>query len=898
MDFYRYWGKARKDDLGGSQQPAYHLLPYHCLDVAAVAESWWDNSANMRRCFCQQTGLGEVETKAWLLFFVALHDFGKYDPRFQKKADTVWRQIDPESERREYRFSATNISGYYHGPGGLYWFYQDWKARFTAETSDSFYQEENEDWQSWCSWLAPVTGHHGSIPTNEERDSNDFNLTCLGESVISKFRTARQQWLTALESLFLSPAGLSLSDNPPLLKTSTLLAGFCSVADWLGSCADQGAFEYDDQPVDNLAQWYVKRLPIAEKQLKRSGITGLQVNGWPSIAKLLQKGHKPKQVQCLIDQLPQHQSLSIIEASTGSGKTEAALAYAWRLLDQGLADSIVFALPTQATANAMFQRLEKAATVIFQGGINAVLAHGRAKLQKDFINLKQATAEQTFQDKEEAWVQCAQWLAESRKRVFLGQVGICTVDQMLVSVLPIQHKFVRGFGVGRSVLIVDEVHAYDAYMYGLLEAVLRQQKVIGGSAILLSATLPHHQKQQLLSAWSGEQVGLEGIKPECAPYPLITHLGTQCQQLPLDDPARQPPDTHVNIELRPVSDLLPDDALLERMVQAAEQGAQVCLICNLVDVAQQTLERLKGLAQERLKGEQLILFHARFVYKDREDKEKKVLELFGPGSERTQGHILVSTQVFECSIDADMDWMISQLCPVDLLFQRWGRLHRHPKERQRPAGFEQPCCTVLVPEGSDYGNHKFIYGDSRILWRTQQLLEQAKGVVSFPQAYREWIERVYQEENWGSEPEGVLKSHDDFIEEQYAQRMTARQLVEGTVKDQKDKESNIAALTRDGEMTLTLIPVLTNEHGQECLLNGRVMDSLDDSNRYEQFNLNSLGVPANWNKKKSKGQLPDMNDKGQILLPMAKDGKDFQGQWDKTQYRYSSETGFIRIKET
>lgn len=30
---YHYWGKAKPDDSG---DPVCHLLPYHCLDVAAV----------------------------------------------------------------------------------------------------------------------------------------------------------------------------------------------------------------------------------------------------------------------------------------------------------------------------------------------------------------------------------------------------------------------------------------------------------------------------------------------------------------------------------------------------------------------------------------------------------------------------------------------------------------------------------------------------------------------------------------------------------------------------------------------------------------------------------------------------------------------------------------------
>ena len=103
----------------------------------------------------------------------------------------------------------------------------------------------------------------------------------------------------------------------------------------------------------------------------------------------------------------------------------------------------------------------------------------RAKYQENFIDLKDACRPRTAQGDEEAWVQCGNWLAQSRKRVFLGQIGVCTVDQVLVSVLPVKHKFVRGFGIGRSMLIVDEVHAYDSYMYGLLEAVLEQQRLGG-----------------------------------------------------------------------------------------------------------------------------------------------------------------------------------------------------------------------------------------------------------------------------------------------------------------------------------------------------------------------------------------------------------------------------------
>nr|WP_306800224.1 CRISPR-associated helicase/endonuclease Cas3 [Endozoicomonas sp. YOMI1] len=898
VSFYNYWGKASKNH---NNKSSYHLLVYHCLDVAAVAKAWWQASASLRRQFCNQSGLSDKQTQAWLLFFIALHDLGKFDLRFQLKAKLVWWQVNPEASCFQPRVPKKNINDYYHGPAGVYWLYQDLHARFASEDADSYFfdDDDNESWDAWFSWLGPVAGHHGTMADNSDKDNHNF--TFLPGSVsaqgLALLKQARLEWLKALEFLFLKPVALTLEDDPPFLADGTLLAGFCSVSDWLGSSSGEGDFEFESQPIDNLQDWFKSRLPIARRLLHRAGITGYQSRDNPAVQNFLEAGYQPRQVQCLVKQLPLTGSLTLIEASTGSGKTEAALAHAWQLIQQNLADSIVFALPTQATANAMLGRIEKAAPVIFEGQINAVLAHGRAGFQEHFINLKQAFNSHPAQGEEEARVQCAQWLAESKKRVFLGQIGICTVDQVLVSVLPVRHKFVRGFGIGRSVLIIDEVHAYDAYMYGLLEEVLKQQRAVEGSAILLSATLPDYQKQQLMAAWAGKKVPGRFEYPVDAPYPLITNYGQKQRHFSLDT-RQQPATTRVNIELQTVSELLPDDGLLERMITAAEQGVQVCFICNLVDVAQQSLHQLREKAAGRLNEEQLILIHSRFVFADRQKKEDKVLELFGPEGKRQQGHILVSTQVFECSIDADMDWMISQLCPIDLLFQRWGRLHRHQSKHKRPDGFDQPLCTVLVPpESEDYQLHALIYGDSRILWRTQQLLVKSGNIVEFPRAYREWIEPVYDKDDWGSEPDWVMKSHQDFADHQQSQRMGAQTLIKSGINALADTDNHISAVTRDGEMNLTLVPVTCNPVGKRCLLDGSVIDELDKSDRFEKISLNSLGIPASWNKKKSEGQLPDMDEDGLIWLEMEFVEQGYRGQWGEAEYTYFPETGFRRTKK-
>ena len=886
--YYRYWGKARSDNENGAR---YHLLPYHCLDVAAVADVWWQQSSSIRQRFIGMTGLDEQQARAWLLFFIALHDYGKFDLRFQRKALEAWKTVNPVLSAKPAQLNGLAIKDYYHGPAGLYWFYQDLKERFASD--DDYYAEDNDDWQAWYSWLAPVVGHHGIVPDEHIKDSQKYSLSCLQD----EFKQVRLGWLQALEQLFLTPVDLSLDDTPPLLVTTknkqtpaTMLAGFCAVSDWLGSSE---RFNYDDQPCEDLQQWYENRLEIAHITLQEAGIIS-QIQPYQTIDALL-NGQSPRQVQCLIEQLPKVQGLTLIEASTGSGKTETALAYAWQLLALGLAESIVFALPTQATANAMLKRLEKAAPLLFANQTNVVLAHGRAKYQQNFIDLKQACYPHTAQGHEEAWVQCGNWLAQSRKRVFLGQIGVCTVDQVLVSVLPVKHKFVRGFGIGRSVLIIDEVHAYDSYMYGLLEAVLEQQRLAGGSAILLSATLPSLQKMQLAKAWNCQLTTFNNA------YPLISHCSDgKISAFDLTDmPDQQPKTSTVQLELIKTPQLIPDDSFIQRVLDAVAQNAQVCLVCNLVAVAQELYQRIAEWMEkdERFSEDQCLLFHSRFIFADRQKKELAVLNLFGaspePADARNKGHVLIATQVVEQSLDLDFDWMITQLCPVDLLFQRMGRLHRHL--RNRPEHYARPVCTVLLPTEDSYELHELIYGNSRVLWRTQQFLQQSiESQVSFPAAYRDWIEPIYCEDMWAEEPEWVLNSYKQFEEDKDSSYYSALQNIRRN-PNLDDNDSNVTALTRDGEMSLNLVPFYADTQGKRHLLDGQLIGSLDDSKRLEAINLNSVAVPKSWG---NHGKLPDTDKEGFIWLVMQNSGDGYlsveQGNYS---YFYHSNTGFKKMEK-
>jgi CRISPR-associated endonuclease/helicase Cas3 len=337
---FRYWGKARNTRGEGE---LFHLLPYHCLDVAAVAFAWWDTNTAIRRAFLSSFNYPEPnqnQLRAWVTFFVALHDLGKFDLRFQLKAPealaTAWRQFGED----DHGMAPRDIAGFDHGWAGIAWANREYRHWLDVEDAS------REIWDIWQPWLSAVTGHHGDF-----YDPTEIKAPDADNWLIAHDRDARLAWVRSLSDIFLAPAGLTLQDLPPVVPPGVKcwLAGFCSVCDWIGS---NEAFAYrpaSNMDLDGYLSERVRQIQT-ESLLYRFGLSA-PVNDYAGLNCLLRAGESPRGVQVKVDELPVLPGLALIEAPTGSGKTEAALAYAWRLLEQGQADSIVFALPTQATAN-------------------------------------------------------------------------------------------------------------------------------------------------------------------------------------------------------------------------------------------------------------------------------------------------------------------------------------------------------------------------------------------------------------------------------------------------------------------------------------------------------------------------------------------------------------------
>jgi CRISPR-associated endonuclease/helicase Cas3 len=865
---------------------ATHLLVYHCLDVAAVAKRWLEASPLLCARFAAMTGLKVEQAIAWVLFFIAIHDLGKFDLRFQLKVLWAW-------ERLNAQFNFPTPDGaisrhYWHGEYAAYWVFEDLAGRFDWKAGEEFWEEvSGEDrWIAWQPWIRAVAGHHGIEPREAAQPEGSPPLA--DPRWLEHDRAARIGFIQEMESLFLKPAGLSLDDTPPPVDLE-FLAGFCSVCDWLGSTTEnqQGEprFIYHDDEVA-LQDYLDARCEIADTVLRESGLLARSITSGGMRA-VFPQFQRPHQVQTLVDKLPLRHGLTVIEAPTGSGKTEAALAYAARLLAAGEAESVIFALPTQATADAMLERLTEVADRLFNDA-DVVLAHGKSRFNPRFIDLKKAASRAHGGPEIEAGAQCALWLAQSRKRVFLGQIGVCTVDQVLVSALPVRHRFVRGFGLGKSVLIIDEVHAYDAYMYGLLDRVLRHQRAMGSSAILLSATLPLPLRRALLASWDADDSALEADNA----YPLITQAtanGVQLFPLPQSEQwrlAKLPPRI-VKLSWAETPDMLPDKTLEQAIIDAAENGANVAIICNLVADAQRLAQRLADCTDR-----EVLLFHSRYRFKDRQKIQQAVMARWGKDGNRPQGSILVATQVIEQSLDLDFDWMITQLCPIDLLFQRLGRLQRHDLER--PAGFEEPACTVLLPEACRYELHKLIYGNgkapnSRVLWRTEQMVRKYSEIDFSkldPSSYRSMIEAVYDETPWADEPEDIVEEFEQYWQAQYASRLNA-QFISDIENAWNDDDSNVNLLTRDGEMSLNIVPVRETPEGRCFLDEEQPVQQLEAWEQAERIMLNTLPAPHSWQRL----GLPVAGADGLIWLVMEKRDEGWSYDDGKVRFIYHNELG-------
>jgi len=729
------WGKYRDESN-------FHLLEHHCADVAAVFEallcdpvlhSRFERAAGRDLC---------LATEARLAACAFLHDFGKLNNDFQFKP-------------RRFRRNSSSSRPVGHI-----------EAVFFCSRRPQIWTNALELDQIFDLWgpaakslLLAALSHHGRPPSPPSRTGSGppeiwqpFNGYDPQKAAMLLSKRLRSWFPEAFGS------GPKLPDTPALAH---LFAGITALADQIGSDENFFPFTSDPDPDYMVRARKLASIAVSKKGFRR--IRRIEQVQPASFSEIF--GHKsPRPLQQEIQAVPLGCQLVILESETGSGKTEAAVMRFEALWRAGFVDGLYFAVPTRASAKQLQRRVDAALQNIFQ-------------TQEDWAKTLLAipgcerVGEAEIQERRGYtiyWEDCpdeerrrARWAAESVRHYLNHTAAVGTVDQALLGALKVKWAHLRSAALARSLLVVDEVHASDAYMTQLLQTLLRGHLHLGGHALLMSATLGSTARAKL-SDFFGEYAD-DQFSPGAAtavPYPSIIAFERgepyRRREIKRGEERR---DKEVSIQLKPWMD---DPAkVAELSLEQANKGAKVLVIRNTVYTARAVFRELLDQGGEELifsvsAGEDRIptLHHSRFAVEDRKLLDKTVEQALGKGSSSQKGVVVVGTQTLEQSLDIDADFLISDLCPVDVLLQRIGRLHRH--KLARPLGCTTPFCVVLEPnedleDGLDgalfhYGlgesrNSEGIYRNLLIIKQTELLIKRTSK-WSIPSMNRELVEQA------------------------------------------------------------------------------------------------------------------------------------------------------------
>lgn len=671
-------------------------LVRHLMDSAEVAPFLWDRwlAPGVRNALDEALDL-QGEGAVLLAWLAGVHDLGKATPFFQSQL-----MHQPGMESFADRVADAGLSPaastaacdrFPHSVASAAAIRRWLPVRFPGIT------------RGGAAMLAAVAGAHHGLPAREQE------MTAAASILKDDWVAVQDEILDGMTRFtgaaeLLERLSLRRMKHDHLMQLTALVI----MSDWIASNQElfpltvpRGESSHDRarmawERLDLAGSWITRPLPEGASAAYADRF------GWPD-------GRRPWPVQEEVLQAARSldgPGLICVEAPMGVGKTEAALLAADILAQRTGRHGVMVAAPTMATTDALFTRVRDWAE---RAGGTAVpasmfLAHSKANLNESVTELPQhglgvrAVAEDDPHSR--GSVVAHQWLV-GRKKGLLANIAVGTVDQVLFMALQSKHVMLRHLALASKVVVIDEVHAYDAYMSRYLARALCWLGAYGTPVILLSATLPQSIKKELVAAYAS---GLRQsrVRPDAVPdsgdeYPVLTVADRQGITAVTSPPSGR----RHRVRVRPMGD--GDAELLAMMGRVAEDGGCLLVVCSTVARAQHAY----ALAKTAVAGEARLL-HARFTAADRLERERELLAELGPSAHRGTGRpkrrIVVATQVVEQSLDLDFDAMITDVAPVDLILQRCGRVHRHDRSvTERPVWAHEPLVHIrgLVTPGSE-----------------------------------------------------------------------------------------------------------------------------------------------------------------------------------------------------
>lgn len=713
-----------------NEQSQWLPLAQHLDDTAGVmlglVESWVPRGAF--EAAAAGSGLTVPDLRRCAQFLAGVHDIGKATPPFAVLNEALAEQMQAQGLFCE-KGQVADLRGRAHHTRTGFVIVRDWLVERGVPRAGA------------DTWAAVVGGHHGSPVGVEELADLD------PEEVPHAYGAGA--WESARRELLeehWQQSGLVASAVLPLSQpTQAFLMGLVIVADWIAS--NEELFPYATSQIDRVAcglgalklpaPWRAESTPVDAARLLTARFD-------------LPVGAAPRPVQ--LDAVKaawqlESPGLMIVEAPMGEGKTEAALAVAEVYAHRFGYGGLFFALPTQATTDAMFSRvmswMEHLPGEDLPVGASVTLAHGKSRLNTLYDGLvrngqgREVDAD-SHKESPGSRAMVHSWMV-GRKKSGLASIVIGTIDQVLFAALKSKHLALRWLGLMGKVVVIDEVHAYDVWMSSYLDMVLRWLGAAKVPVVILSATLPPARRASLAKAYGGDEPAL------ARGYPLITTVSGGVVK------THRVPASGRSFVVR-LHELDNFDAALSATLQSAlTDGGCALVVRNTVAMAQATADSLRG----TFGAEMVTLHHARFLAVDRARRDEELLDRFGSperlaerGSVRPSRHIVVATQVVEQSLDVDFDLLVTDIAPVDLVLQRLGRVHRHP--RPRPAQVAQPTCYVTGVEWSEgvpaFPKSDLVYEQAALLDSLAVLRSRFGGSLVIPDDIAPLVAAAYDDD--------------------------------------------------------------------------------------------------------------------------------------------------------
>ncbi|EKD25940.1 MAG: hypothetical protein ACD_79C01434G0009 [uncultured bacterium] len=853
-----FWAKTNSSTSG----EMWHPLILHMVDVAACADAILKREPpNTRERMGALLGLKWEQAHPWLLLLISCHDLGKASPGFQLKWDNA-KGLLKNANIPLPRLPDTSINHAFVSQIALekILIKMGWAEDMAALCADA------------------IGAHHGTRATPSVLDKLSGNRNGVDAK---NWSPIWEQFVNHLCNVFQvgNPPNKSDLSGPDFM----LLSGLTSFADWIGSNEEWFCFG-NIEDCEDISAWLERRQKNAE--------FALDAIGWNNRIPLLTnyKTFNEAFPKCFPVRPLQESVAStvveitepcilLVEAPMGEGKTEAAF-YAHLELQRRFGHrGMYIGMPTKATGNAMFIRVSDFLKS-FSGKrtVDIQLIHGAIQLNETFQKLRFG---QIYDEGENGTLQAGEWFSY-KKRALLSEYGVGTIDQALITILPVRHYFVRLWGLANRVVIFDEIHAYDAYTGTLLFHLIKWLHALGSSVILLSATLPPEFRRRLANMLK------INIPSQEASYPRLTVFESGCC-----NQTHFAADTNRRTELL-IAPLEPALFEFQSFLSAhLPDNGFAGVIVNTVQRAQD-LYKLFGEGNEIEKddiiigkqisdGTEIYLFHARFPAQERQKREDAILKIFGKNEDqngklkdRTGRRILIATQVAEQSLDLDFDLLVSDLAPIDLILQRAGRIWRHQRKNR-------PILNPFLGIAGLVGNSPYCFGEplwwnkvyrEDILLRTWQVLKKPEFCdhIILPENIDLLVRDVYEGFTIPSDEEILKRLESAEIEAEgihSAQQMMAHQAIIGLPDDGSWKDASrfylydddksgvhhsLKAQTRLGEDSLTVIPIYSSDkfdvsiepvftEAKEWLLR-----AISISRKGIVKRLQSRGIPDGWKK--------------------------------------------------